>query len=162
MINTKKINKKELEMAFSSAISATASKKEIEKRYSRIDKLNREVPLIVDSKITGLKTKELLANLKKILGEKLFEIGMKDKKIRSGKGKSRGRKYKRSAGALLVIGNDEKLKTNVIDVKNLKILGIEDLAKGGLGRLTIYTEQAIKDMEKRKWIILIIETGGKQ
>jgi len=150
IINTKKINKKEMQIAFSSAISATASKKEIERRYARINKFDKDVPLIVDSKFTSLKAKDILSNLKKILGEKLFEIGMKDKKIRRGKGKLRGRKYKRSAGGLLVIGKDEKLKTNLIDVKNIKNLGIEDLAKGGLGRLTIYTEQAIKDLKEEK------------
>jgi hypothetical protein len=50
---------------------------------------------------------------------------------------------------LLVIGNKEKLKTNVIDVKNVKGLNVTDLANGGVGRLTMYTEEAISEIAKR-------------
>ena len=88
-------------------------------------------------------------SLKKILGEKLFEVAIKKKKIRSGRGKLRGRKYKSNAGLLIVIGKNEKLKTNAFDVASTKTLSVIDLAKGGAGRLTIYTEEAIKDLNER-------------
>ena len=145
MINRQKINKKELKIALSSAISATANGKTIIKRYERLrDKKVGNLPLVVESKLVSLKTKELISSLKKILGEKLFGLALKKKTVRAGKGKLRGRKYKSNAGLLVVIGEKEKLKTNAFEIKNVNNLGVTDLAKGGVGRLTLYTEQAIK------------------
>jgi len=124
--------------------------KEVSKKYERLDEKELEkLPLIVESKITHLKTKELVSSLQKILGKKIFEVILKKRTIRSGKGKSRGRKYKKTAGLLLVIGKGEKLKTNAFEVTDANKLGILDLAKGGPGRLTLYTEQSIKDLGDR-------------
>ena len=50
---------------------------------------------------------------------------------------------------ILVIGNKEKIKTSSFDVKQVQELGVTDLAKGGLGRLTVYTENAINDLKNR-------------
>ena len=69
--------------------------------------------------------------------------------MRSGKGKLRGRKYKTNAGALLVLGQGEKIKTNLIEVKNADNLNVNDLARGGVGRIVIYTEEAIKNIDER-------------
>lgn len=151
MINEKKMNKKEMKIAFESALSATANEKMIAKRYGRLNAQKIEnAPFVVESKISSLKTKEFISSLKKILGEKLFEVGMKMKSIRSGRGKRRGRKYKSTAGALIVLGKGEKLNVGILDSKNVDNLGVTDLAKGGPGRLTIYTEKAIKDIGERK------------
>ncbi len=84
--------------------------------------------------------------MKKILGEAAFEIAVRKRSVRSGKGKMRGRKYKSNAGILVVIGNKEKMKTNIFEIKTVKTLGVTDLARGGIGRLTLYTENAIKDL----------------
>ena len=127
-------------------LSATADKKFIEKKYSRIEKLNKEIPIITESKLITLKAKEFLNSLKNILGEDLFEIAIKKKKVRSGKGKMRGRKYKSNAGMLLVVGNKENFKANGFDFVRVENLGILDLAKGGVGRLTVYTEEAVKNL----------------
>jgi len=150
MLNTLKVNKKEMKIAFASAISSTANTKEIAKRYSSLEgkKLEKQFPLII-SEAKQVKAKELSSGMKKILGDELFSVGIKDKKIRSGKGKMRGRKYKSNAGLLIVLGSDENLKTSAFDVRKAKDLSISDLAKGGLGRLTIYTEKAIKELEIR-------------
>ena len=91
----------------------------------------------------------MLNSLKNILGKDLFSITIQKKRVRKGIGKLRGRKYKSNAGLLLVIGNEEKIKTNAFDVREVKNLGITDLAKGKPGRLTIYTEQAIKHLEEK-------------
>jgi len=149
-INTLKINKQELKMALESALSATADEKEVTKRYQRLEgKKITKLPLIVESKLVSLKSKELIASLKNILGNDLFELALQKKSIRSGIGKLRGRRYKSTAGLLLVIGNDEKIKTNAFDVSNVKRLSVIELAKGGLGRLTVYTEKAIKDLSEK-------------
>ena len=137
-------------MALISAISATANEREVKKKYAKLKNSEiKNLPFIVESKIISLKTKELIQSLKKILGNNLFEVMSKKKQVRSGKGKLRGRKYKTNAGLLIVTGKDEKLKTKSLDNTTTKNLSIIDLAKGKQGRLTIYTEKAIKELENK-------------
>ena len=143
-----KINKKELKLALISALSATANEKYLENKYSSIEKINKSLPLIVESKAVTLKAKEFLKMLENMLGE-LTEIAIKTKKIRAGKGKRRGRKYKKSAGMLFVVGKEENLKTGLFEVKKAGNISATDLAKGGLGRLTIYTEKAISELNAK-------------
>jgi len=150
MLNFRKINKKEMKIAMLSAISATADEKYLFKKYSRIQKSEKKEPFVVSSEITKLKIKELINSLKDILGKELSEVAIRKKSLRAGKGKLRGRKYKQNAGMLLVIGNDEKLRTNLFDVKKAQELNVRDLAEGGLGRLTLYTEKAIKNLGEEK------------
>ena len=150
MINKKKVNKKEMNIAMKSAVSATADKKIISRKYSNLDEQDvKGIPFVVESRFFSLKTKELLSGLKKILGEKLFDKALRKKKGRSGKGKLRGRKYERSAGILIVTGNKSKVKSSAFDMKSAENLSISDLARGGLGRLTIYTEDAIKTLGEK-------------
>jgi len=149
-LNELKINKKELKIAFASAVAATASEKYIAKKYSTIEKIDKKAPFVISSEITKLKTKQILAELKAVLGN-LYDVSIKEKSIRAGRGKLRGRKYKANAGMILVLGNGEKLKTKLFEVKQAKELNVTDLANGGLGRVTVYTEKAIKDLgEKEK------------
>ena len=151
MMNRGKINKKEMKLALESAISATGNEKIVSEKYDRLKGQKIVgIPFVVESGIISLKTKDLVSSLKKILGEKLFEIGMKIKTIRSGRGKGRGRKYKSNAGALIVLGKGEKMRANVIDSKTVDNLSVVDLARGGPGRLTIYTEKAINDLGEKK------------
>lgn len=147
MINTKKINKKELKIALMSAISATANEKMVIQKYAKLEgKKITNLPLVVESKLSTLKAKDFINNLKNILGADLFEIAIKKKAVRSGRGKLRGRKYKSNAGLLVVVGKDEKFTTNAVDVTKVPTLSATELAKGGLGRLTLYTEQAVKEL----------------
>ena len=150
MINTNKINKNEMRIALISALSATANKKEIARKYDKIsEKEIGHAPFIVESKFSTLKTKDLLNGLKKILGESLYEKISKKKQIRSGRGKMRGRKHKSNAGLLFVVGDKERIRTAMVESKNAKNLGVVDLAEGGLGRIVIYTESAIRELEKK-------------
>ncbi len=147
MINTNKINKKEMKIALASALSATVDKKFVASKYEKLtEKDIGHLPLIVESKIVSLKTKDFIFSLKEILGKKFFGIASKKKKIRKGKGKLRGRKYKSNAGLLIVTGHKEELKTKIVETKKVNNLSIIDLANGGLGRLTLYTENAIKEL----------------
>src|SRR3989344_5195874 len=116
MLNKRKINKKELKIAFLSAIAATANEQSIKKRYSSIRDEKFNAPFIIEPKITGLKAKEFIEAIKKILGN-LFAIAFQKKTVRAGKGKLRGRKYKRSAGMLLVIGDGENIRLSGIDIR---------------------------------------------
>lgn len=150
MINFPKINSKEMRLAFVSALSATAKPDEVKKKYSTLEneEIKHSFPIVI-SELNSKKTKDLISIFKNVLGKKFFEIAMQKKSVRGGKGKLRGRKYKKTAGLLIVLGNDENLSVKGLDSKRANELNITDLAKGGLGRLTVYTEKAIKDLETR-------------
>ncbi len=147
-MKTGKVNKKEANLAFKSAIAATAKENYLKKRYSSLDKT--EVPIIISSEILKLKTKEFFSFLKKILGDN-FKLALKTKKVRAGKGKLRNRKYKSNAGLLLIIGKEEKANFQGIEVMKADELEMNKLFP--LGRLAIYTEAAISELDK---------LGGKQ
>ena len=150
MMKEKRINKKELNIALISALSATANETKVVSKYKRLEnKKIKELPFVVESKILNTKTKKLFESLKKILGKDLFEIAIKKKSLRSGKGKGRGRKYKANSGVLFVISKEDMSKTKAFDIVNVNNLSVKDVAKGGLGRLTIYTEKAIKDIGEK-------------
>lgn len=150
MISLPRINKKELKIALMSALSATVNTDLISKRYASLeDKKIKSAPFVIESKVTELKVRELLKTLKLILGEELYGVSIKKKSIRSGLGKLRGRKYKKNAGLLLVVGNEEKIKTKSFDVQKVNKLSVSDLAKGGPARLTMYTETAIKELGEK-------------
>jgi len=146
-----KINKKEMELALRSAIAATVRKDVVKERGHRIDEV-KDFPLIVKDNIQSVKKTKDLENLLKKLGleEELKRLGKK--KVRPGKGKMRGRKYKRRVGPLVVIEKDEgivKACKNLpgIEVKDVKKISVEDLAPGSNpGRLTIWSESSIKGL----------------
>jgi len=50
---------------------------------------------------------------------------------------------------LLIVGKNEKVKTNKFDVVKTENFNVADLAKGGAGRLTVYTEKAIKEIQEK-------------
>ena len=141
-----KVNKKEMILAIKSAISATGNKELVENRGHIF---TCALPLIASDEINSVKT---LKDIKKFLIELKFEDELKrgeKKKVRSGKGKSRGRKYKRKK-SILFVSTDSNLKKAVsnipgCDFRCLKCLTVEDLAPGTVpGRLTIWTEGAVK------------------
>jgi len=150
----KKINLKEKRKAIISAISATAIKELVEARGHRVENVP-QIPLIIEDKFQKLSsTKEVLDVFSKLgLNEDLERA--KIKKIRAGKGKMRGRRYKRRKSVLIVIGEDKGIKKAArnlpgVDVVRAKDLGAEDLAPGGhAGRLTLYTPSAIEQLEER-------------
>jgi len=141
----RKINKKELLIAFNSAFSGTVDSKSLERKYGK--KIISGI--VFEDKILELKTKEFFSILKKVLGES-FEKVLKKKNIRAGIGKMRGRKYKSNAGLLFIISNSEKMKRVGIDVRKVDELSIRDLSPNGEpGRITCYTKNAIKEIEGR-------------
>jgi len=146
MINKKSINKKELSLAFSSALSATLDASYVKARYATLkDKEVKDVSFVVDSHFAKLKAKELAKSIKAVVGE-LYPLAIQKRAQRAGKGTMRGRRHKKNAGVLIVISEKEKIRSSVFDVVSAKELSVTDLAKGGLGRLTIYTEEAIKTL----------------
>lgn len=139
------INQKEMKLAFDSAFAATGNEDFILKRYGRLNKIELKMPSVIESKLDNAKAKDLIKMLKNIYGE-MFELLMKKKEVRSGKGKIRNRKYKSNAGLLLVKSKDEKIKMKGIEVKNMEDVDLADLYP--LGRITVYTEKAIGEISK--------------
>lgn len=142
----RKINKKETKLAFDSAFAATANKLFVLKRYSTLNENEiPSIPLVIES--APAKTKDFLAVLEKIFG-KAYSLVVRNKEVRPGKGKKRGRKYKSNAGLLLVTASDEKVKCKNIEVKAVKEINIADLYP--LGRLTLYTKKALEELKNSK------------
>ena len=147
-----KINKKERRKAIRSALSASVIKELVEKRGHFVN----DYPLIADNKVEDIeKTKDAISFLKKIGLEKELER-CSVKKIRAGKGKARGRKYRKKKGPLIVVSKDCKLikaASNIpgVEIVEISYLNAELLAPGTLpGRVTVYTEAAIKRLDDEK------------
>ena len=146
-----KMNKKEMKLALNSAIAATSKKDVVKKRGHQVDDLE-ELPLIVKDKIQSVKKTKDLEKILKTLGlEKELER-LKIKKIRPGRGKMRGRKYKKKVGPLIIVNKDNGIgmagkNLSGVDVKNVKEITVEDLAPGSHpGRLTIWSESSLKEL----------------
>ncbi len=146
-----RINKKENQKAIRSAIAATAVKEIVLNRGHKVDGF-KDLPIIVDNKIQEIKkTKDLVGFLEKIGLDKELER-ISQKKIRAGKGKMRGRKYKTKIGPLFVITDDNgigKSVKNIIGANVCKVgnLSAEYLAPGAMpGRLTIFTKSSLEKL----------------
>ncbi len=152
---SQKINKKERKLAICSAIAATARKELVEKRNHRISEIN-EFPIIIESKIESLsKTKDVLNFLSKIKLESEIKRTSK-KKIRPGISTMRGRKYKIKKGPLFVVSKKCPLQKSAKNILGTEISAVSDLnaellAPGAVpGRLVIWSENAIKELEERR------------
>lgn len=139
----KKINKKEIKMAFSSGFAATTNKDLVSSRYQSIDKISFDLPVVIESKLERVKTKDMLKLFRSIFGNS-FNLILKKKEVRPGKGKARNRRYKSNAGLLLVKGSEENIKMSGIEVRSVKNVSISDLYP--LGRLAVYTEKALEEL----------------
>lgn len=149
----KKINKKENRKAIRSALSAVMVKDMVSKRGHKVPE---NYPFIVKEDFENIdKTKKFKEALLKLgLDKELERVGKK--KIRSGRGKMRGRKYRVKKGPLIVVEKEckaIKAARNIlgIDVVELKQLNAELLAPGAdIGRLTVFTKSAIDKLSKDK------------
>ena len=140
-----KINKKEVLLAFNSALAGTVDAKFLEKKYGK----KVESGFVFENKVLDVKTKDFIVVMKKVFGDAFGSV-LKHKSIRAGIGKMRGRKYKSNAGMLFVLGNEEMMKRKGIEVVNVVDLTIKDLSPNGEpGRLVCYTENAIKEIGER-------------
>lgn len=151
---SKRINKKERKMALASAIAATANKDVILKRGHRIEKIP-SFPLIVRDKLQDLsKTMETKDVLSKLGVWEDVERVLSNIKVRSRGARARGRTKKLRKGPLIVVAENKgiiKAVRNItgVDAVELANLNTSLLAPGTHpGRLTIWTESAIKKLEE--------------
>jgi len=151
-----KINKKEKKKAIRSALSATMIKELVEERGHIVPE---NYPFIIEKSIQNFdKTKQVKDFLIKIGLEKELERVNK-KTIRAGKGKTRGRKYKKTRGILLVVSDDckiERAARNIpgLEIAKIKEINVEILAPGANpGRLTLFTQDSIEKLGKENLFI---------
>lgn len=146
-----KINKKEKSLARKSAIAATSNKDLVTQR-GHLFNSKVTLPVIIDDKFEKLKkTKDVIKALDKIgIYEDIIRAA-NGKHIRSGRGKTRGRKYK-SPKSILLVTTKESIQNNFrnlsgVDVVKPSEINIEHLAPGGNpGRLTIFTKSALNEI----------------
>jgi len=149
---SQKINVKEKRLAIRSALAATCVKELVEARGH----VSKNIPLVIESAFEDMKkTKDIIDALNKIGLDKELERASV-KKIRAGKGKTRGRKYKTKKGPLLVVSKKCELQKSAknipgIDISTVESLNAELLAPGCKpGRLTVFTDKAIERLDKEK------------
>lgn len=119
-----------------------------------------EVPLVVDSAaVSGdalVKTSAALGLLKAIGAGPDVEKVKKSKKMRAGKGKMRGRRYRQRRGPLVVYSPTTDGKELIKGFRNIPgvetcpvdALNLLQLAPGGhLGRFIVWTSAAIKELD---------------
>ncbi|MGD8544735.1 MAG: 50S ribosomal protein L4 [Candidatus Bathyarchaeota archaeon] len=150
----KRIPKKERHLALLSAIAATASKEVVASRGHRIADVP-QIPLLVTDHLEELtkteQVEEALINLGNFAD--LYRV-KESRKIRAGRGKTRGRKRKQAIGPLIVVAENRgivKAARNIpgIDATTVDNLNPEILAPGTHpGRLTIWTRSAIEKLSE--------------
>lgn len=118
-----------------------------------------EVPLVVSSKaVEGLvKTQAAVALLKAVgAGPDVVKV-QKSRKLRAGKGKLRGRRYRQRRGPLVVYNPETDGKDLVrafrnipgVETSSVFALNLLQLAPGGhLGRFIIWTSSAFSSLDK--------------
>ncbi|MFH1450983.1 MAG: 50S ribosomal protein L4 [archaeon] len=145
------VNNKEMDFAIASAVAATTIQELVKARGHAIDE-KLSLPFIVDDSLESLKkTKEALEALN-ALGLKAELARCSETKVRCGRGKTRGRKYKRKVGPLIVVSDEKGIESaarNIpgVDITTVDDLNIELLAPGAnAGRFTIWTKSAVEQL----------------
>ena len=148
-----KLNEQENRKAIRSALAATLLPELVRARGHRIPE---SYPFILSDDFNSIKK---TAELKK----SLISLGFEDElqrasvaKVRAGKGKTRGRKYKKRKGILFVLASESDLSKSARNIAGSDIAIIDNinaelLAPGTeLGRLTLYTESAVKKLQDKR------------
>jgi large subunit ribosomal protein L4e len=152
----KKINQKENRKAIRSAMAATVDLSLVSARGHKVPK---EYPFVMSSDFEKLTTtKDVVLALKSIgFADEIVRSSIK--KVRSGKGKMRGRKYKMKKGVLIVVSDDSpliKAAKNIpgVDVVKVHALNAEILAPGThAGRATLWSKAALETLMEKKLFI---------
>lgn len=149
----KRVNKKENRLALCSAIAYTTHTDAIQRRGHKTGS-QEEFPIILKDDIELVNTTKRLIDILKRLDLFGDVERLQSRRRRTGKSALRGRGKKVGKSILFVVSGDVPLK-NVsgslpgIDIVVAKNLSVLDLAPGANpGRLTIYSQEALKDISK--------------
>lgn len=149
----KEINKKERQLATRSALAATADPELVRERGHEFDE-DVELPIVLDDEFEELlKTREVVEVLEALGLHDDIERAEDGKTVRAGRGKTRGRKYRRPTSILFVTSEEPSRAARNLagaDVTTAAQVNVEDLAPGTHpGRLTVFTESAIEEVADR-------------
>jgi large subunit ribosomal protein L4e len=147
----KEINLKEKQKAFRSAVAASVNEELVKGRGHTFE---GEVPVIFEDKFETLgRTAELITVLTAAGLYNDIERAKDSKKVRAGRGKMRGRRFKQRKSLLIVTAEKPLLAArnlSGVDAVTVDQLNVEHLAPGMLaGRLTVWTESALVRLEGR-------------
>ncbi|MBW3021020.1 50S ribosomal protein L4 [Candidatus Woesearchaeota archaeon] len=146
----KDLNKKEKKKAMRCALSASVMKDVVAERGHKV---SDNYPFVLSDEFESMtKTSELLKSLKSLgLTDELKRVS--EKTIRAGKGKTRGRKYKRKVGPIIIVSQDCPL-SNVTNIPGLDVMKVEDISALDLApgmepiRMALFTEGAVKKIKE--------------
>jgi len=141
----KEINQKEKQKAFRSAVAASIREDLVRERGHIFE---GSIPLVFEDKFESLnRTQDVIKALTAAGVYQDIERAKASRKVRAGRGKMRGRKYKQRKSLLIVTKNDGLLSARNlpgVDVVTIDQLNVEHLAPGMQpGRLTVWTEGAL-------------------
>jgi len=146
-------NLNERRVAVTSAIAASAVPALVMARGHRVDSI-AELPLILGGGVDALeKTRDAAKVLQKMGAMDDVDRVVDSKKIRSGKGKWRNRRYTMRRGPLIVhtgSKNVEQSFRNItgVELANVDRLNLLNLAPGGhLGRFIVWTQAAFEKLD---------------
>lgn len=145
-----KINKQEKQKALRSAIAATT---DVDLVAGRGHRFAGEIPFVLEDGFEELtKVTEVIETLKALDLYEDVVRAKESKKVRAGRGTMRGRRYKQRKSLLIVTGGEPlRAARNLagVDAVSVNELNCELLAPGtDAGRLTIWTESALKQLEE--------------
>lgn len=147
-----RINKKERRLAVRSAIAATKEKRLVSSRGHVVSGV-AELPLVVSDELEGIKKVKQAREVLQRLGVwQDIERVIKSRKVRAGRGKMRGRRYRQAVGPLIVVAQGRGIKLGAsnlpgVEVTTVSNLNAERLAPGGVpGRLTVWTKSAVQKL----------------
>ncbi len=146
-----KINDAERRKAIRSALAATVDKEIVSARGHFIP---TNYPFVIDNDFESIdKTKDIKIALTALGFEEELSRGEK-KTIRAGKGKNRGRPYKKKKSLLLVVSDKCLLVNSAKNIPGIEVVSINSLnakllAPGtDIGRATLFTKNAMETLDK--------------
>jgi large subunit ribosomal protein L4e len=150
----RRVNVTQKRHAVVSALAGSSLPPLVMARGHRIGEVS-ELPLVVSDGAESLqKTKQALDMLKKLGCEEELKKVTDSKKVRSGKGKMRNRRYTMRRGPLVVYSEDSGIVRAIRNIPGVETASVDSLnllqvAPGGnFGRFIIWTESAFKKLNE--------------
>jgi large subunit ribosomal protein L4e len=146
---SQKINAKEKMLAIRSALAATANIELVKEKHRA-----ESSPIVVADDFENVnKTKTIAQLLETIIPKEMLRVS--ERKIRAGRGKMRGRRYRAKKGPVIVVAKKcaaIRAARNMqgVDVADANSINAEMLAPGGVpGRLLVVTKSALHALQEK-------------